>query len=140
MSERIKDKIDEIEKYLSELTQIIPLSLDEYKEDFRAKAACERYAERIIEAIVDLAFIFIKEKKLQTPESDLQTFDILAAEKVISKELAEKFKEAKGMRNIIAHEYGEVNDKIVFSSISEELEEDVEKFIDIIKKYNEGTT
>jgi uncharacterized protein YutE (UPF0331/DUF86 family) len=54
MNERINDKIEEIEKYLGELLEIIPSSLVGYGQDFKAKAACERYAERIIEAVVDL--------------------------------------------------------------------------------------
>lgn len=136
MSARIEDKIKEIEKYLGELIEIIPVNLNDYIDDFEAKAACERYVERIIEAVVDLAFLFIKETKLSIPESDLQAFDILSAEKRISKELAEKLKDAKSMRNIIAHEYGEVDDKIVFHAISEELKKDVEEFIESIKKVN----
>lgn len=56
MNERIKDKIEEIEKYLDELVEISPSTLDRYIEDFKTRAACERYTEKIIEAVVDLAF------------------------------------------------------------------------------------
>jgi uncharacterized protein YutE (UPF0331/DUF86 family) len=35
----------------------------------------------------------------------------------IDKRLSSKLKEAKGMRNIIAHEYGNIDDKIVFKSM-----------------------
>ncbi len=45
MNERIKDKIDEIEKYIAELEEIVPKHLEDYKKDFKTKAACERYAE-----------------------------------------------------------------------------------------------
>jgi uncharacterized protein YutE (UPF0331/DUF86 family) len=37
-------------------------------------------------------------------------------------------------RNILAHEYGEVDDEIVFNSIKDELEKDVKGFIKSIKK------
>ncbi|MEK6951775.1 MAG: hypothetical protein AABX29_02060 [Nanoarchaeota archaeon] len=56
MVERIEEKIDEIENYLEELLTIIPDNLDVYLKDFKTKAACERYFEKIIEATVDLAF------------------------------------------------------------------------------------
>ncbi|MBI5148688.1 DUF86 domain-containing protein [Candidatus Pacearchaeota archaeon] len=105
MNKRIKDKIEEIEKYLDELGEIKPNNLKEYIKDFKTKAACERYTERIIEAVVDLAFLIIREKGFRIPEGDKEAFDILAKEKIISGELAEKLKEAKGMRNILAHEY-----------------------------------
>lgn len=130
---RTKDKIDEIEDYLDELGSVIPSDFDEYKQNFKTRAACERYFEKIIGAVVDLAFLVIKEKKYKTPEEDKQAFDILTKENIISINLAENLKNAKGMRNILAHEYGKVNDEIVFHTITEELEKDVLEFVGIIK-------
>lgn len=134
MNKRIKDKIEEIEKYLDELAEIKPDNLENYLKDFKTKAACERYAERIIEAIVDLAFLSIKEKMLPPPETDLEAFDILSEKKIISPELAERLKDAKRMRNILAHKYGEVDDEIIFHAIQEELERDASSFTDAIEK------
>ena len=74
---RITDKIEEIDEYLSELSEIIPGNFDEYQNDFKTKAACERYFEKIIESIVDLCFLVIKDKKLKIPEEDKEAFDIL---------------------------------------------------------------
>jgi len=129
---RITDKIKEIESYLQELVEIMPISLEEYRQ-IKNKAACERYFEKIIEAVVDLSFLVIKDKGLKIPEDDKRAFDILAGEKIISIQLAEKLKDAKGMRNLISHEYGSVDDETVFSSITEELEKDVIEFIKDIK-------
>jgi len=131
---RINDKIIEIEKFLEELESILPFSLKEYKQNFKIKAIGERYFEKIIEAIIDLAFLIIKEKRFQTPEYEKQAFDILKNENVISEILATRLKDAKGMRNIIAHEYGKIDDELVFESITEELIKDANEFIDLIKK------
>lgn len=131
---RIKDKIDEIEKYVSELEGFMPADFKEYLRDVKTKAACERYFERIIEAAVDLAFLIIREKSFRTPEDDKEAFDILAKENIIIAELAERLKDAKGMRNIIAHQYGVVDDEIVFHAITEELVNDVNGFLKDIKK------
>ena len=54
-------------------------------------------------------------------------------EKIIPLELAKRLKEAKGMRNILAHQYGVVDDKMVFHSVTEELSRDVSRFIEEIK-------
>lgn len=129
---RIKDKIKDIEKFLDELASIMPDSFDEYVEDYKTKAACERYAEKIIEAIVDLAFIFIRDKKLKSPEDDQEAFEVLKNEQIISESLANKLKDAKSMRNYLAHKYGEVNDEIVFESLKKELEKDTREFINNI--------
>lgn len=134
MNERIKDKIAEIEKYLSELAEIIPRNLEDYKQDFKTRAACERYAEIIIEAVIDLSILEIKDKKLEYPETDLQAFEILSKSKIISPKLSENLQDAKRMRNIIAHEYGRIDDDIVFHSIADELEKDVKELIKNIKK------
>ena len=133
---RIKDKIREIERYSTELFSAIPadLEFENYKRDFRIKAICERYFEKIIESVVDLAFLIIRDKKFKIPEGDSEAFDILADGSVISAQLAQKLKEAKGMRNIITHEYGKIDDEIVFHSITEELEKDIREFIESIKK------
>ncbi len=132
-SAKTKDKIEEIEKYLDEMSSIIPSDLHTYLHNFEKKAACERYFEKIIEAVVDMAFLIIKDRGFEMPEEDKEAFDILAKEKIISLELSEKLKDAKGMRNIISHQYGNVDDEIVFKSITQEIEQDVEEFIKNIK-------
>ena len=134
MKGRIIDKINEIEKYLEELTDVIPNNIDEYINDFKTRAACERYFEKIVEAFVDLTFLIAKDKDFEIPEDDKKVFDILGKEGIITNELAEKLKDAKGMRNIIAHEYGKVDDSIMFESITEQLENDVKEFINSVKK------
>ena len=129
MNARIKDKIEEIEQYVDELDEIIPEDFSEYVEDRKAKAACERYFEKIIEAVVDLAFLVIKASGLKIPEDDKGAFEILANAKRISEELAAKLRDAKGMRNIIAHEYGSIDDELVFESIKNALTKDVGEFV-----------
>ena len=128
------DKIKEIELYIIELESVIPNNFENYKDDFKIKAICERYFEKIIESVVDLAFIIIKEKRLKIPEDDESSFVILNKENIIPLELSKKLKEAKGMRNIIAHEYGEINNELIFESIKNELIKDVSEFIKYIKK------
>ena len=131
---RINEKIEEVEKYLQELNEILPKSFEEYISNFEKRAACERYFEKIIEAVVDLNFLIIKNKGLKVPEDEESSFILLSDEKIISYELAKKLKNAKGMRNIIAHEYGKVDDEIVFEVITTQLDQDIKEFIKIIRE------
>lgn len=112
----------------------MPEEFHEYQQDIKTKAACERYFEKIIKAAVDLAFLMIKTNRLKQPEDDKETFDILAKEKIITEELAERLKDAKGMRNIIAHQYGVVENEIVFNSITKEIVRDTTDIITKIKR------
>ena len=131
---RIEDKISEINKFLEELESIIPSSFEEYRSSLEKKAACERYVEKIVEAATDLAFLIIKDRKLRIPQDDADAFNVLLDSKIIDKDLAAKLKNAKGMRNIISHQYGNIDDEIVFESIAKELGRDVREFIGRAKK------
>jgi uncharacterized protein YutE (UPF0331/DUF86 family) len=137
MNARISDKIKEIERFVYELEEIIPVSFSVYCSDIKSKAACERYFERIVEAVVDLAFIVIKDVGAKVPSEDKDAFDLLVRLNVVPDVLSVRLKEAKGMRNIIAHEYGSIDDELVFDSIKVELVRDVKEFIGFVKKYGE---
>ncbi|MBS3104805.1 DUF86 domain-containing protein [Candidatus Woesearchaeota archaeon] len=76
----------------------------------------------------------INEIKLKIPEDDIDAFNILLENKIIDENLASKLKNAKGMRNIISHQYGKIDDKIVFEAITEDIDKDVEKFVEQIEK------
>ena len=131
---RIQDKISEINHYLSELESFIPNSFNEYETDIKLKAACERYYEKITQAILDLIMLILKEKGYRIPEESKEALEILCQEKIITKELADKLKQAKGMRNVLAHQYGNIDDNLVFESITKELIKDTKRFIKSIKK------
>ena len=131
---KIEDKINEIYTYLDELLEIVPSEFENYKSNKLVKAACERYFEKIIEAVTDIAFMIIVKRKLRIPEDDIDAFKILLEDNMITEELYKKLKQAKGMRDILAHQYGTINDKIVFEAISEYFEKDVKEFIGKVKE------
>ena len=133
---RAAEKIKDLRRFLEELGRIVPKSVEEYRSNIEKKAACERYAEKIIEALTDLAFLTIKNRKLRMPESDTEAFDILSENKIITDELCTKLKKAKGMRNIIAHEYSSVDDETVFEAITKDLQKDAKDFIRAVKHEN----
>lgn len=136
MSKRIEDKIKDIKTYIEQLSKIKPNTFKEYEKDFKTKAACERYFEKIAEAVVDLAILVIKEKGLPSPEKDYEAFETLEKEKIIDSNLAKKLKDMKGMRNVIAHQYDDVDDKLMYIVISREIENDVKVFLEVINKIN----
>jgi uncharacterized protein YutE (UPF0331/DUF86 family) len=126
---RIEDKKEEILNFLDELEEVTPLNFEEYENNITKRLASERVFEKIIEAVNDLAILIIKEERLQLPSEDIKAFDILSDNKIISEELSDKLKQAKGMRNLLAHQYGKVDDEIIFEAIKNEIKNDVEKFL-----------
>jgi len=133
MENRRGDKIAEIEEYLDELREFLPSSFDEYMGSVLKRAACERYFEKIVEAVVDLAFLIIRESEFKTPDSTRESFAILTEKGLISKELSLDLGKAKGMRNWLAHRYGKIDDRKVFDAIKDKLFDDVEKFLEAVR-------
>ena len=134
MKERILDKIKELKDFINEFEEIIPPSFEDYKKP-KDKAACERYVEKIVEAAVDTAFFIIKYKKIELPEDDKSAFDILFKNGIITLEVSKAMKSAKGMKNIISHQYDRVDDKVVYESITNELIRDSKKFVREINEW-----
>lgn len=128
---RINDKINEIQKYLEELESILPMDFQEYTNSIEKKAACERYFEKIVESVNDLAYLIIKKERFLIPEKN-KSFETLFENRLISEKVFLKLKNAKGMRNIIAHKYGEINDELIFESLTEELIQDIDLFLEEI--------
>ncbi|MBU0635397.1 DUF86 domain-containing protein [Candidatus Micrarchaeota archaeon] len=134
MNARLKEKIREIESFVTELESFLPTGFFEYKEDVKTRAACELFFEKIVEGIVDAVFLVIREKSLKAPEEDKEAFDVLVSARIIPSELAFRLKQAKGMRNILAHEYGCIDDELVFESLTGEIVRDANSFLDYLKK------
>ena len=129
---RLDDEMINLEDYLKELTSIIPSHYSEYQENFEKRAACERYFEKIVESVVSISYLICRKESLEIDDK-LKSFTILQENKIISKDLLVKLKDAKGMRNIIAHKYGEIDNLIVFETITKELIVDINEFLTEIK-------
>ena len=127
------DKVIEIEDYLEKLEFIMPNSFDEYIKDFVKKAACERYFEKIVEAVIDLVFLVVKERGLKSPSSDRDALEILSENNIISPVLSGKLGDAKSMRNIIVHEYGYIDDRKVFDAMKNELFGDAKELLGALR-------
>jgi uncharacterized protein YutE (UPF0331/DUF86 family) len=133
MENRKTDKIIEIEEYLGSLEEFLPSCLKDYLSDKKTKAACERYFEIIIESVIDLVFLIIKESNFRSPDSDRDALLILAENKIITEELSEQLGNAKSMRNIVIHEYGNIDDELVFETLKNKFTIDIKKFLENIK-------
>jgi uncharacterized protein YutE (UPF0331/DUF86 family) len=134
MEKRIKSKMEDIEVCLAEIESWIPEELEDYEKDAKTRKACEKNFEIISEYILDIALYLIRYKKFRTPKDDESTFNILAENNIIKPILCEKMIEIRGMRNFIAHRYGEVDNARVFHALKEQFSKDVEEFIESVNK------
>ena len=129
-----QDKIKELEKYLKELEKVIPQDFEEYIKNLEKRLACERAFEKIIQSVNDLAILIIKKERLTIPDENTKAFEVLSKKNIISSELATNLKKAMGMRNFLAHQYGNIDDEVVFEEIQKEITKDVKEFLREVQK------
>ena len=134
----VEDKVEEIGKFIEELEEVMPKDYEEYKTCTEKRLACERAFEKIIEGVNDLAILFIKRKRLPLPTDDEKAFDVLARSGVVPEDLTLRLRQAKGMRNLLAHQYGRVDDEIIFEAIHDKIINDVEEFLEVLGGENLG--
>ncbi|MCK5698671.1 MAG: DUF86 domain-containing protein [Candidatus Aenigmarchaeota archaeon] len=131
---RILSKIDELDSYLDELIEIVPDTFEEYELSIEKKRSCERLLHISIESVIDICMLLVKDLKLGLPVEEEDVFDKLEKKKIFPKKLIKKLREMKGLRNILVHRYGSVDDELVYDSLSAELN-DFHEFIDDVLKF-----
>jgi len=134
IQERINDKVINLEDNLEKLTNLEIPEFEIYQKNLEKKLVCERLFEMIIEDIISITFLIIKEMELVSPENEEHAFLILSNSKIINPKLANRLREAKDMRNRIIHNYTTIDDSIVYSAVTEEIVRDAEEFIKEVKK------
>ena len=131
---RILNLIDKIDKYLDELSQIIPKSFDEYEKSISDKRACERLLQISLESALDICNILISNLKLGLPSDEEDEFKKLYDKKIIYEKMRLNLIQMKKMRNVLVHRYGEIKDQEVYESLTDNLE-DFEKFKEEILRF-----
>lgn len=117
----LKEAIRKLERYKKIIGRKLFLS-DEIMQDAIRKAI-----EEAIEIMLTIGNIIIAENDLRKPEKNDDIFDILAEGKVYPRSFAEELWGAGGFRNILVHNYVDLNLDLVYDNL--------EKGIPTFKKY-----
>lgn len=131
--EIVINKLSTLEETLEKLKKYQALSKNEYFTDERNELSVERLLQTGLETVVDIARYLIIENKLQKPGEKNSEFEILANSRIMSEELAIKLTKAKSFRNVLVHDYLDVDPEIVYENLKNNLG-DLEQFVQIIGK------
>lgn len=118
--DRVLAKLDELRGYVTELQQIAPGTIQEYRR-IPIKRACERLVQIAVECVIDVCQLLVSGLRLGLPAEEEDLFDKLAAAELLTPEVLDTLRRMRGCRNILVHEYGRVSDEIVFDTISSRL-------------------
>lgn len=115
--ESIERCVQQIRLYYA-MPSELPFEKDHLKQD-----AIAANLQRAAEQAIDLANHVIRKEKLGLPKESKESFEILATAKVIPQELADKLKGMVGFRNIMVHQYQEMDLKIMVDVIEHRLDD-----------------
>ena len=124
--DRLLVKLDELDGYLRELRSVAPGRFEDYRRVV-TKRACERLVQVAVEAVIDACGVLVAGLRLGVPGEEDDLFTKLAQRGVIPSAMAETLRRMKGLRNLLVHEYGRIDDALVFDVIDGHLD-DFESF------------
>ena len=118
--DRVLAKLDELDRYVRELRELAPDRFETYQE-LEKKRACERTIQMCVEVVIDACALLVIGLRLGLPGEPNDLFEKLVRHGAISPGVAETLQRMKGLRNILVHEYGDVDDERVFRVIRDRL-------------------
>ena len=121
--ERILAKLDELDGYLGELRQVVPESYGRYMESVEKRRACERLLQISIECVIDMCALFVSGLRLGLPAEEDDLIEKLEQAGLLSLEMGKTLRTMKGFRNILVHEYGRIDNAIVFGMATRRLQD-----------------
>ncbi len=84
--------------------------------------------QRAIQAALDMAQHVVTTERYGLPDSLGATFDLLAEREIVTAELARRLKGMAGFRNVLVHQYKELDPRILETVVSDHLD-DLRQFV-----------
>lgn len=116
----IISRFSRLERSLKKLDKIVKTTTKEkFLKDDDVQDITERNLHIAIEALIDISNHLISRKGFRKPESNVEIFDILLEGSFITKELAGKMKKWVRFRNILVHDYADIDSAKVYEALAE---------------------
>lgn len=114
-------KLSAIDEYLQQIQEFSGVSVDEYKSDWKSQRIVERTLQMLIEKCADIANHIISDRNMRIPTSYSDTFRVLLENNVIDENLFAVMEKMAKFRNIVVHQYEEVDAEIVIIILRKHL-------------------
>ena len=110
-------RLADIQQYLDEIEPLTDKTFEEYKKDYLLRHAVERLIELIVEAGLDINSLILMDAQQRPPRTYRASYLRLASLDIVSQEMAQELANLVGLRNRLAHEYEEIQDREVFKKM-----------------------
>ena len=130
----VQSRIARLREYLALLEKIRGLADERrFVSDPLVYGNAERYLQLAIQAVLDISNHIVADLNLGLPGDNTELFDLLARRKIVSARLAKKLAPMAGFRNILVHEYLDIDRRRVYRALSQDLG-DFERFIKAVSR------
>jgi uncharacterized protein YutE (UPF0331/DUF86 family) len=114
-------KLNELDQYCSQLKEYEKTTADQYSDDWKIQRIIERTLQMMIETCADIAGHIIADREFRIPKSYADTFKVLLEEKILDRKLYTVMEKIAKFRNIVVHQYDEVDAEIVTAILKNDL-------------------
>ncbi len=116
-------KISSVKKHLNRVKKQAGITLNEFLNDVDAQDIILFNLQLAIQNCIDIAAHIISEEVMEVAGSTSEMFYYLEENSVIKQQLTEKMIKAVGLRNLIVHEYGNLDMKIVYEASRHDIKD-----------------
>jgi uncharacterized protein YutE (UPF0331/DUF86 family) len=116
-------KLAELEEYLGQIREYTTITIERYSSDWKIQRIIERTLQMMIETCADIAGHIISDRGYRIPKSYADTFRVLQEENILEKELFETMGKMARFRNIVVHNYGNIDASIVVNILKRHLDD-----------------
>jgi len=137
MNDIVLNKKESIERCIRQIRLYYKLPVETpFEEDYLRQDAIAANLQRVCEQCIDLANHTVRARKLGLPKESRESFRLLAESDIISRDLSNRLERMVGFRNILVHQYQQL-DILVMKDVVENRLEDILLFVDtIVKEFN----
>lgn len=106
-----------IVKYCDTLDEYRFISYDDYLKNFHTQLIVERLLQLMVEAATDINKYLLVQLHKTSPAKNFDAFTEAGNKGIITKDLAGQLAQSVGLRNILVHQYKDIDNGIGFSAI-----------------------
>lgn len=113
----LEKRILRLERILRKLKDLSAIPFEKYLQDENVQDRAERNLQLAAQICIDIGSHVIAEKGYRPPYSYADIFKVLEEEGCLPEDLANTMQKIAGFRNILVHDYLEVDHKIVYDCL-----------------------
>lgn len=116
-------RLKKLDEYLGYLEDAQRYSYREFADDPERHGSVERFLHLSIEALTDMASHVVADDDLGSVDRAADLPDILAGHGYVDEELATTWKDMIGFRNVLVHEYADIDPERVYDVLQHGLDD-----------------